>query len=433
MHKHIWLAIAATLFLASCANLSTINRQTLFADVGEHGNHPGQVVHLDVQQRLFITNEMGRFCAEPSPDAMASFAAALSASGGSPSNEAISAALTAGSQSSSIGLRTQSITLLRDTLYRMCEAYNNGKLTDSQVMTLLGRSQDLTAVILAVEQLTGTVSASQSALTTTASADAFAVATGVAKLLEFAVKRKQVAEERLTAADEIANQRQAEITKARRILSEAKTALDANPGGASEQREHAERQEDLELANSNHSAAVKSKELRNQEFEAAKAAITKLENTLESSSATASAGTTGEARFATAANAKVLSQDASVAVATAVKEMVSQVLTKSYIPDYCVAILENTRNADRRTFCENLLLAVAIIDAEQGDANVGFSVAKSRACLVEWIAEDVANRDRLKDWLEQKSISAAPGIFGLQPRFDALRSVALEELRITCR
>ncbi len=99
---------------------------------------------------------------------------ALGLAGTRPNQRASS--LTAGQQSNtgSIGLRTQSITIMRDALYRRCEAYNNGILGDVMVATLLGRSQDLTAVILAVEQLTGAVAANQVLLTGTTSANASA-------------------------------------------------------------------------------------------------------------------------------------------------------------------------------------------------------------------------------------------------------------------
>ena len=120
---------------------------------------------------------MGQYCAEPSPDGLASFAASLGSGIGAPSGEALSAALGGGSNASSIGLRTQPITLMRDALFRMCEAYSNNQLDEAEVLTLLGRSHDLTAVTLAVEQLTGAVAAEQVALTTATESSATAAAT----------------------------------------------------------------------------------------------------------------------------------------------------------------------------------------------------------------------------------------------------------------
>lgn len=71
---------------------------------------------------------------------------------------------------------------MRDALYRMCEAYANGAISEAQVITPLNRSQDLTAVILAVEQLTDAVAASQAVLTGSSGASGFATALDNSKL-----------------------------------------------------------------------------------------------------------------------------------------------------------------------------------------------------------------------------------------------------------
>lgn len=175
------LAIAASMLLATtltgCANLFTVDRTTKFED--------GTAIHLDAQQRLvlFTEKEFARekdtdeqektgkqkktdkekyytkytYCAEPSPDAISSYAGALGFNILDPSQGEVSFANKVGSATSNMGLRTESITLMRDVFYRICEAYNNGSLTDGQVSELFRRSQNLNAVVLAVEQLTGTV------------------------------------------------------------------------------------------------------------------------------------------------------------------------------------------------------------------------------------------------------------------------------------
>jgi len=171
--KKRWFRPAILLFGAlslfeGCANMNTIDRATSLYST----NDKGKAIHLDSQQRLLVVNAIGKYCAEPSPDAMAAFAAAAGIDASAPTQDAVSAAGSMSSSAASLGLRTQSITLMRDALYRMCEAYGNKMLSGPQVMTLLSRSQDLTAVILATEQLTGTVVAQQAALSVTASAGA---------------------------------------------------------------------------------------------------------------------------------------------------------------------------------------------------------------------------------------------------------------------
>jgi len=75
-------------------------------------------------------------CTEPSPDALSAFASAIGAGASVPTQGAASASGALHEAAASIGLRTQSITLMRDSLYRLCEAYYNGQLSKAQVMLL---------------------------------------------------------------------------------------------------------------------------------------------------------------------------------------------------------------------------------------------------------------------------------------------------------
>ena len=109
----------------SVADFNTVGRKTILSK-GEEG----VAIHLDAQQRLVLHNAK-RFCAEPSPDALQAYAASLGLSGTDPAKGAASLSGAQQSIAGGIGLRTQSITILRDALYRMCEAYNNGVLGDS--------------------------------------------------------------------------------------------------------------------------------------------------------------------------------------------------------------------------------------------------------------------------------------------------------------
>ena len=120
----------------------------------------GVAIHLDAQQRLVLSTAMG-YCAEPSPDALSAYASSLGVSFRTSDADAVTLANTLQSLTGSIGLRTQSITLMRDALYRVCEASNNRRLSSWEVAAFLRQSQDLTAVILAIEQLTDVVKADQ--------------------------------------------------------------------------------------------------------------------------------------------------------------------------------------------------------------------------------------------------------------------------------
>ncbi len=148
-YKETWsrqVALLAVILstLVGCANLNTINRETSLKSAEDKG----KAIHLDIQQRLLVVNHMDKYCAEPSPDGLAAFAATVGIGASTPTQGALSVAAGSSSSAAAIGLRTQSITLMRDALDRMCEAYGNGMLTKPQVMAMLSRSQDLTAVVL---------------------------------------------------------------------------------------------------------------------------------------------------------------------------------------------------------------------------------------------------------------------------------------------
>ena len=99
-------------------------------------------------------------CAEPSPDALLSTALEL---GGKVSKEAVGALLEATFLRSErveyVGLRTQTIQLLRDAYFRLCEAFLNDGIDAIAYDVLQRRFQSQIVALLAVEQLTGAVTA----------------------------------------------------------------------------------------------------------------------------------------------------------------------------------------------------------------------------------------------------------------------------------
>ncbi|WP_426072976.1 hypothetical protein [Janthinobacterium sp. DSP2-3-3] len=138
---------AVLLSLSACANFNTIDRTTALP---KHGT----AIHLDAPQRLAYADAEGVICAEPTPDALQTYISSLGASVSAADNAAsVSNALQANSQS--IGLHSQSITLMREHLFRICTFAQNNWLSDGDVMMLMARSQDLTLRVLAIEQLTG--------------------------------------------------------------------------------------------------------------------------------------------------------------------------------------------------------------------------------------------------------------------------------------
>lgn len=153
------LIAPVTLLLAGCANFNSVHRDLNISN--------GNGALIDIKQRAIIASIVKikkdnvettetRVCAEPSPDALSAYAAELAAKA---DNGHVAAGLSAAFQEGSafVGLRTQSIQLLRDSSYRLCESYLNGAIDKDEYGWLLRRFQRNMLALLAVEQLTGAV------------------------------------------------------------------------------------------------------------------------------------------------------------------------------------------------------------------------------------------------------------------------------------
>ena len=113
-----------------------------------------------------------RVCAEPSPDAMTTLAAQLSGSASTPQGVNAELAASLSESGAYVGLRTQSIQLLRDAMYRSCEAYLSGGIDKNAYELLLRRHQRYMLALLSIESLTGTVRAPTVTISTESMASA---------------------------------------------------------------------------------------------------------------------------------------------------------------------------------------------------------------------------------------------------------------------
>ena len=125
MKVNAYVANLTCMALVACSPPGVIHRTSTLGDV--------HVLAVDANQRLVIqgttTDGDKVVCAEPSPDAVAAHAAQLAANASLQlkSGDEASSSLAAGySQSvASIALRTQTIQVLRDGYFRLCEARLN--------------------------------------------------------------------------------------------------------------------------------------------------------------------------------------------------------------------------------------------------------------------------------------------------------------------
>ena len=122
----------------------------------------GHSKSIDAKQRLILVKKNGGrsgdelvVCAEPSPDAITALGAAFAGSGGTLQGGG-SLSFSSSEAAASIGLRTQTIQLLRDGYYRLCEAYMNGALSREQYNLALANIDDVMVKLLVVDAVAGT-------------------------------------------------------------------------------------------------------------------------------------------------------------------------------------------------------------------------------------------------------------------------------------
>jgi hypothetical protein len=339
-----WLIAGILMFaeisLSGCANLQTVNRTTSFG-----GDGKGRAIHLDAQQRLVITNGM-KFCAEPSPDALASYASALGFGAAGGRNSASIAAALEGS-AGSIGLRTQSITLMRDALYRMCEAKLNGSISGLSAATFLTRSQDLTAVVLAIEQLTGAVAAPPIVLGGSSSANSSALLLSNQQMLVQAKKDEERAKEAFENAKKLLEGSVALVEPKAAELKQASdemAALEASATATDEQKAAAKARVatlEAELKSLQDDVAAKESGMNVAKQSLAEATKNReaIEAQRDSSYTSVAASTTGGGQIGETVRGGPMDAGAAKEIAAAVSTMVDKVLGKSYTTETCMAFL----------------------------------------------------------------------------------------------
>lgn len=185
--------------LAGCGNLQRQSRS--FDTNGTSG------ITIDASQRAIysVTKkyqgdvQWTAFCAEPSPDALSALASSFGLDA-SAAGKALGLAITSQDSTASIGLRTQTIQILRDAMYRLCEGYASGALDQTGFTRLQRRYLHIMLALLAIEQITGPVVAQQVALTGSSGASLGKSLGELAKLLAEAAGKVAKSESELADA-----------------------------------------------------------------------------------------------------------------------------------------------------------------------------------------------------------------------------------------
>ena len=250
----VLVGVMSGVALSGCANLFTSTK-----DIDLEKNSYA----LDVKQRVVVSKKLDLYgdgkvlqvvCTEPSPDALTTISATAGADVASQiarasstqtdgnsdeqnaraqNSRSVTAALA--EQGAFVGLRTQSIQLLRDTMYRLCEGYASGAVSPAEFAAMQRRYQSTMLGLLAIEQLTRPVVAAQVVLASTASSAAGA------RPDDAQVDKLRTRLDGLVAADADAK---VKFEKAKSDHETAEQALAANIKQAEEARQKAEKDED---------------------------------------------------------------------------------------------------------------------------------------------------------------------------------------------
>ena len=329
-------------------------------------------------------------CVEPSPDVFSVLAAAASGTFSSP--EGVAAAISGASSETgaSIGLRTQSIQLLRDQSYRICESYANGALDELDYAQLVRRNQVMLTAVLAIEQLTGAVVGPSAAIGASSSVeiDKEAVQNASNKVGEI--------EKQVGTQQGVVDAKQAEIDKQTEVIAAKQTAVSTQevevankqaavtaaeeelkkfPDPASQ--EHKDAQKVFETANAELQAATEKLTGLNGELTMAQTTLNGLNDQLtkekgslkglkdqqtvaqQNLNAVRAPNVTTQTA-STLQPAQVVSKDIP-AVASAVQNIVRMALEKQYLIDFCqmywggVKSMEKAKSTVLATKCDQVL------------------------------------------------------------------------------
>lgn len=148
------LALVVGLSLTGCSG--TIHKTSKLGHV--------TALSLDARQRLVISgkrdaDDVSVVCAEPSPDAIVARASYFAARGNLANKGDGEVGGGTSESAGSIGLRSQTIQLLRDGYFRVCEAYLNSAIDREAYVAVLNHIDTFMIALVAIESLGGVTAA----------------------------------------------------------------------------------------------------------------------------------------------------------------------------------------------------------------------------------------------------------------------------------
>ncbi len=448
IHAYVFglFGFVLTLSLNGCANLNSIHRSDTLSSNDTTEAH---LTLIDAKQRAILSGtrydpkiasfgsatealyaRFKTFCAEPSPDALSAYAAALSGSGSFQPSAAGAAAIKGlisaafGEQSGSIGLRTQSITLLRDSMFRTCESYMNRALNEHQVNVLHRRFQSLMVALLGIEQLTGPLAAAQLALKNSAQTGFSGDPVKQAEALQSAYTRLDSLKKDQTAA-------QTKLEEDNRLLAEAQKKFDdyvTSKGGTVTNDEKTTKETELKLPTLRANKAKSEQALA--DLKTAVSQQSQVIALLVNSASPSHANIAGDAEYSRSDRQPVPSTDITK-VAEAITEIVKSTQLSNFVSDECLAYFGATSaslahmntNNSLEEVCERLFEEMSSYYAVQRDltkATTGVitaeeEVIKARAAGITAILKATATAiEKNNSASAQLGVSVAQALLGIR-------------------
>ncbi len=309
-----------------------------------------------VEESTTVEEPFTRFCVEPSPDVFTVLSSSLSVSGAFQSDatsQSVAANLAAQiSEAGATISRTQTIQTLRELMYRTCERYLNGAISEEQFVTQAGRDHRIIVSILAIEQLTNAVRPTPVAITASSKAntakDVVAIRDQLAKARVTLEEKEELAASAKMAAE--AQKKVYEDLKAKRERQLAGEPVPNDEPAVTEEQVNAEKTKSEKADENARTAALTANDAR--------VAVAALEELLRSPSQVQVSGETAVRLAAAQAVPSTVSDQ----VATAINNIVTRNLKFDETQAVCLSVIRavnNSEESDVEKFC------IAYLDREK--------------------------------------------------------------------
>ena len=344
-------------------------------DISLGENVTAKAISVDAKQRIIFTrgNKEGSnglfhsICAEPSPDALSAIVSGVTI-GATTSKTVLNAALSNAETAASIGLRTQSIQLLRDGMYRICEAAYSGSIDKDEVNILLKRYQDTMVAILAIESLTGAVQANQVILKGKSTASLGSNIDKASELYSKSLSDEQKAKAELDSATETANNKSQEMEAAKQTRADKLDTLgEDNKDSCEDEAARAalsdpvktnceaylKANNDFIAAEKAHQDAETAKKTANDKHEVAQKTVAAQKKLFDSAITAGESSAETDGTFTQATSTSPISDQSAEHISKAIVDIVSQSLLRGEVIDQCLRVAGKTLETELDTTKSN--------------------------------------------------------------------------------